>query len=200
MGKRLIATGTTDSNGQVKITYTGKGAGKLQLTAESGTLTSETYNLYDCLYVDIGTRNNHNDNRWAQWSNYPSDIERGTNETTVTKQTDNTVGYHIYVHPDVFTDELVEFDVYVTSSVNNNIFLQIRDNSRTVIKQIALSTFSLTAGEWYHFQINFNTGTISNTTNSNTSTFTTGDSKSVYLAVQTNQSDVKYKNFMIYPI
>lgn len=57
MGKRLITTGTTDSNGQVKITYTGKGAGKLQLTAESGTLQSETYVLTDALFISNGDLN-----------------------------------------------------------------------------------------------------------------------------------------------
>lgn len=159
---------------------------------------SETYTLMDCKYVDIGTSDNHNDNNWTQWTNYPSDITRGAEETTVTKHSDDTTGYHIYVNSDVFTDEIVEFDAYVTSSVNNNIFLQIRNNSRTVIKQVALSNFSLTAGNWYHFKIDFSNETISNTTNSTTETFTIGQSKAIYFAVQTNQDNVKYKNFMIY--
>ena len=41
--RRLIGTGTTDSQGQVAITYTGTGAGKLDVIAECGDLQSETY-------------------------------------------------------------------------------------------------------------------------------------------------------------
>ena len=42
MARRLIGTGTTDSNGKVSVTYTGTGAGKLQIVEESGSLLSET--------------------------------------------------------------------------------------------------------------------------------------------------------------
>ena len=152
----------------------------------------------DCKYVDIGTSDNYNDNNWYQWDSYPSDVAREGTGTTVTKHTSGTVGYHIYVNPDTFTDEIVEFDVYVTSSANNDIFLQIRTNSRGVVKQVALSNFGLTAGEWYHFKIDFSNETISNTTNTNTQTFTTGSSKAVYFAVQTSQDNVKYRNFIVY--
>ena len=50
----LLGTGTTDANGNVTVTYTGVGAGKVQLMAECGTIQSETYVLYDCLIKDTG--------------------------------------------------------------------------------------------------------------------------------------------------
>lgn len=202
MARRLIGTGTTNAQGiaTCNATYTGVGAGKLQIIAVSGDLESQTYELTDCEYLDPATTSKYNDSRWYQWDSYPSTVTRGTTETTIEKQTSSTTGYHIYSHPDAFGDELAEFDVYVTSTVNNDIFLQIRTSNRTVVKQVALSTFNLSAGEWYHFIIDFKTGTISNTTNTNTSTFTTDGSKAIYLAVQTGQDNIKYKNFMIYPI
>ena len=55
MAKRLIGTATTNSQGIATITYTGTGAGKLQFVAESGSLQSEIYELYDCLKVDDGS-------------------------------------------------------------------------------------------------------------------------------------------------
>ena len=49
MARRLIGTGTTDSNGKITVSYTGTGAGKLQLVAVNGNLVSETYELYDTI-------------------------------------------------------------------------------------------------------------------------------------------------------
>ena len=50
MARRPIGTGTTDSNGRITVSYTGTGAGKLQLVAVNGNLLSETYVLYDSLF------------------------------------------------------------------------------------------------------------------------------------------------------
>ena len=67
MARRLIGTGVTnsqgiaimnkDANGNTISGYTGVGAGKLQIVAESGTLQSETYEILDCIFLDRGTSN-----------------------------------------------------------------------------------------------------------------------------------------------
>ena len=64
MARRLIGTGITNSQGVAIMNkdaqgnpitgYTGVGAGRLQIVAESGTLQSETYELYDCMFYDDG--------------------------------------------------------------------------------------------------------------------------------------------------
>ena len=61
MGKRLIGTGTTDENGNVTISYTGTGAGKLQIVAECGSLQSETYEIVDAIYYDPATSDRSSD-------------------------------------------------------------------------------------------------------------------------------------------
>lgn len=54
MARKLIGTAVTDENGEATITYTGTGAGKLNIVAESGTFVSETYELIDGLFQDVG--------------------------------------------------------------------------------------------------------------------------------------------------
>ena len=54
MARRLIGIGITDAQGNVAIPYTGTGAGKLQIVAECGDLTSDTYELSDYLFYDSG--------------------------------------------------------------------------------------------------------------------------------------------------
>ena len=57
MARRQIGTGTTDSTGKITVSYTGTGAGKLQLVAVQGNLVSETFTLYDCIYYHNGVTN-----------------------------------------------------------------------------------------------------------------------------------------------
>ena len=55
MARRQIGTGTTDSTGKITVSYTGTGAGKLQLVAVQGNITSETYTLEDCYFIETGS-------------------------------------------------------------------------------------------------------------------------------------------------
>ena len=57
MARRPIESGTTDSNGRITVSYTGTGAGKLQLVAVNGNLLSETYVLTDALFISNGDLN-----------------------------------------------------------------------------------------------------------------------------------------------
>ena len=57
MARRLIGTGTTDNNGKITVSYTGTGAGKLQLVAVNGNLLSETYVLTDAIFISNGNLN-----------------------------------------------------------------------------------------------------------------------------------------------
>lgn len=55
MARKLIGTAVTDENGEATITYTGTGAGKLNIVAESGTFQSEIYGLTDAIFYDTCT-------------------------------------------------------------------------------------------------------------------------------------------------
>ena len=88
MARRLIGTGTTDSNGKVSVTYTGTGAGKLQIVAESGSLLSEIYEIFDCLFKGSGTTtgwygNVELDNNRVKWTVPASDKYAGCNNATI---------------------------------------------------------------------------------------------------------------------
>ena len=56
----LLATLTTDSNGECTYTYTGTGAGKIDLKAKYRSLQSEIYELIDALFYDSGLSENTN--------------------------------------------------------------------------------------------------------------------------------------------
>lgn len=68
MARRLIGTAVTDSNGEATITYTGTGAGKLNVVAESGTFLTKTYSVNDCVFYDKGTSGTPNP-KWRKFSN-----------------------------------------------------------------------------------------------------------------------------------
>ena len=57
MARRLIGTAVTDANGEATITYTGTGAGQLNVVAESGTFQSGTYPVWDTIVYDNGSAN-----------------------------------------------------------------------------------------------------------------------------------------------
>ena len=189
-------TAVTDKDGVCSVSYTGKGTGELNIQVSRG-LLSETYEVLDCLYVDIGTSSNHNDAKWSQWSNYPSTVTRETDSTLIVKSSEDTIGYHIFDFSS-FTFSAIEFDLYVDSSVNNNVIFQVRNSGRSVRKQLALSNFSLTANQWVHFKLDFANEVISNDVNSHTVVLNNQDATRFYFAVQTNQDGLRYKNFVVY--
>ena len=65
MAKELVATLVTDSNGEASYNYVGVGAGKIDFSAESGILSSETYTIEDCDYYADSTK-------ISDWSNVSS--------------------------------------------------------------------------------------------------------------------------------
>ena len=87
MARRLIGTGTTDSNGRVTIEYTGTGAGRVQVTAETtdGSLSSETYSRYDVLFKDIVTEDDYT--AWTYSQN--TTISRASETTLTQTNTEN---------------------------------------------------------------------------------------------------------------
>ena len=108
MARRLIGTGTTDSNGKVSVTYTGAGAGKIQIVAESGSLLSETYELIDGTVMDRGTSTDHNDSLWnnTDW------FTRGDDSTSVNYTNTGSAVSRLLASRISYTSEFaIEFDL-----------------------------------------------------------------------------------------
>ena len=78
MALRKIGEGITDANGRFVMSYTGTGAGKLQLVAKYGEVLSQTYEVIDCIYYD-GMTSDTNANYYFN----------GNNGTTLSYATDN---------------------------------------------------------------------------------------------------------------
>lgn len=199
MGKRLIATGTTDSNGQVKITYTGKGAGKLQLTAESGTLTSPTYELIDSVLRDGGVTDDHNNNAFGYNTTY---ITASTNTTGTTVENLDTSGFRAYTSRNPTNnsynwdgDYAIEMDII---SGDEGVRMQLYTDNSNVISR-TLSELGLTSGG--HLRIEYSNGTATyyvDGTQSYTRTLSlTTYNIRMFLSAS---STFTYKNFMVYPI
>ena len=211
MARRLIGTATTNSQGIATIEYTGTGAGKLQIIATSGDLTSETYQLTDALFLDNGTSettitgtvNEH----WYTRSGVASGtVTAGTTGTLI----DGTNGQHaIYSYP---SDETVtslatarvytapykgEFDLvnvtgtcYVAQNGTNG------DQNRTIIDQIGAEDGDHISfwndGTKLYYQVNDETPTTYTPSSTNTTC-------AVGLRVASG-GKLTFKNFMIYPI
>ena len=88
MARRLIGTGITnaqgiaimnkDAQGETITGYTGVGAGKLQIIAESGTLQSETYELIDALFYDEALTNEKWNSNYADVTTNREIVSDGT--------------------------------------------------------------------------------------------------------------------------
>ena len=200
--RRLIGTGTTDSNGQVTIDYTGVGAGKVQLMAECGTIQSETYSLYDVLFKDIGTETDYT--AWTSLINM--DIAR-TTETILTP-TDPTLSGAAYLtissYTVPFTIEL-DFCMDFTSNAGSSV-LSIRQGS-TSKASVSPNALGLTSGKYSHIKLTVTSTELQINVDGTDKTPLTHDGvfNRFYITQNANSAgslwqSVKYKNFIIYPI
>ena len=114
MARRLIGTAVTDSNGEATITYTGTGAGKLNVVAESGTFVSQPYSILDTLFFDDCT-DNTKASKYHRYNNTVS--EPSFDETGMFVERTSTGNGYLFVGQSNSTDNpyaldfAVEFDV-----------------------------------------------------------------------------------------
>ena len=197
MARRLIGTGTTDSNGRVTVSYSGKGAGKLQLVAVNGNLLSETYELLDAMYYDkaIGGTGNYNNSIWRV-SNVT--VERETDGTVVTPTAAwGNIGLgttSALQSIDVTTGICIEYDLLEKTGNSN---FQIKRSSDNGYSEFPGSTghhkhfiyhntqlFTVDGAEQYGGWVIRDYG--------NTVTFSTFG--------ETTETSIKFANFKVYPI
>lgn len=207
MVRRLIGTAVTDSNGEATITYTGTGAGKLNIVAESGTFVSEAYEVLDCLWIDKGTATEHK----TSWYNYNDlltvDYPELYNATRVRKlESDTTQRYYYYNDPTISTTKIggynsittpsaIEFDVL---SYVGTIQLSLYDGTNTAIHEIS-------ANGHYKIECNGSTATFSIKNGDSYSQLSTpktftGSNFRFGFGLNAENEGIVFKDFMIYPI
>ena len=203
MARRLIGTGTTDSNGKVSVTYTGTGAGKLQLVAESGSLQSEIYGLIDAVLRDGGVTGDKNTNAFAYNTTYIT-VTTDSTGTTVENIESTSGNFRAFTSRNPTDnsylwngDFAIEFDI-ISSSSSNRIQLYV-DNSNLISRTVE----ELGISNGGHLKIEYKDGVASYyVNNEDTPNYTRTLALSNYniRVFLPSISTFTYKNFAVYPI
>ena len=136
MAKRLIGTATTNANGVASVTYTGAGRGLLNVFAESGSLQSEIYEVYDCAWYYQGTDNT----KASSWFNSNSylQVSYSENGTKVTKTEANTEWRYYFYNDSTLSTVLVgnRYSIpvrnaieFTVTEITGTIILDVFDNN-----------------------------------------------------------------------
>ena len=208
MARRLIGTGTTNAQGiaTCNTTYTGVGAGKLQIIAVSGNLESDTYELLDAQFYDDGVTT---DGGKLYYTNTTSEVSRTTDSTgtLVTNLTDSLKTIRAN-KPSTTADEKdwddplrIEFDIMSISGELSCQLWKSNDTGDYVGLNIASNMGTATSA---HIRIEYDGSRIKlyvdNTEKINSSfTFVSSDLFGIRLLLGAGAS-FKYKNFLVYPI
>ena len=203
MVKRLIGTGTTDSNGVATITYTGAGRGLLQVQAESGGLQSETYEVLDCIFMDYKSDGTHN-----------TDYYKSNNATVTSSDGEITVyatSTGMYISNQVITGDFEA--ILQCKNVNGNgVRVGFANSNSSSFNKSARVLFTYSDYYYLKFRRVSGTWTVSRSTNGETWTDSTLDGGAtltsedcyfmVYVQIPSGSDErrLTYKNLRIYPI
>ena len=201
MTKRLIGTGTTDATGKVSITYTGVGAGKLQITAEAAGLTSDTYELIDAITMDKGTSSNYN-NIWLD--NADTTLTRYAEYSEITEAGSSSALLRLGGNYNVSDIGTIEFDFQQVDGATSYSPCYIRSKTGgTNVGSFNLNNLGESVGTWTHIKIVFNGGIATvysdaQTTGYSISLSTTYDSYSFAFSTPGSMTSLLFKNFVVY--
>lgn len=188
-----VYTANTGSDGVATVSYVGKGAGLLNIQCfdSERILSSKTYSILDCTFLDKGLSTDYNDTGWVN-SGLVSPLDR--TDGTKIEQVDTSSGGFRYRTVSPATDICIEFDFKVFNA-SDSIF-SFR-NSSTLVKLVYASAVSAEANTWTHIKVTVKNGKYY----VNTSTKGTALSEWNRFTFQSYEGhSLKYKNFEIYPI
>ena len=219
---RCIGKGVTDENGVAHMThstsdggstwtdissnpgYVGTGKGLVDLcaspddpsTIDESSLVSEPYPVLDALFKDIGTLSDYGTWTSSDFTD-ATRISRDTECTTLTPQ-DN---YDTQQQSVTGTDFAVEFDCNLTYSdgTSTNAFLRfIASTNRTFYP----SSLGLQSGNWHHIKFIVTDGNVTVFVDNVDKSSQSISNPTAFRIVLNNNyvSNMKYKNFVIYPI
>ena len=204
MARRPIGTGTTDSNGKITVSYTGTGAGKIQIVAVNGNLTSETFELIDCGFYDPGTDNTKASS--YTYNNTQISVAYSSNGTKITHIENNTTNTHfLYNDPVISSTKIsnyytilnnmaVEFDLTELDGTQIDVYLTDGTNSRS-LPITSTGHYKVTIdGTRVHLFKDGEEQTLTGTVTMN------GTNIRLSFLLNAYNESLTFKNLMIYPI
>lgn len=210
MTERLIGYGYTNSSGVAILEYdangtqldptgyTGVGAGVVDIKAklhDDSSLVSEIYSVLDCIFKDMGTSSDYS--TWTSTDFTNDKLSRNDEYTTLTP-TDNWD-----THNQTISDSnlCIEFDINITYT-NAHYFIRFMGNGSNV-QSLNETQLGLVSGEWSHVkfvrngnQLNIIVDNVEKTPQPLSASLDTFR----FMLDNTNCTDMKYKNFKIYPV
>ena len=200
MANRLLGTGVTDANGVASMTYTGVGAGKLQIIAETENISSDEYELIDAIWYDRATINNHN--TWNT-QNLGDSLQYTDDYTTFGWNGNSSSGAMILrnVVTDVsFVNIEMDIKYQINTNENPNVFT-LRALGGTLKLYYRMNDLNLNDNEWHHIKISIrgltSTLEVDGVTIGNKN-ITDNTWYAIQLQVSVLDALLSFKNFMVY--
>ena len=192
---RLIGQDTTNSSGVASVNYTGTGKGLTQIVASTddpshiseGSLQSEIYATWDCLFYDDAIQGTSNDN-WTSLNK----MTRGSDGTLFNGNAYNNTRIMVNNSADL---PLIECAVEVT-------VFDVTDGCRLYCTSNTGSSIPISNGNWkLELKYDGNIYIYKDGTLQGTRTYNTGlSTHSIGFQIITDTSSLKFKDFKYYPI
>ena len=144
MTKKLIGTAITNANGEATLQYTGQGLGNTNITAESGSVESNSLNILDCIKYDINNSINTSSYSMNATASNSNDVLTTVNDYKVFATSANASGHQLFLPFSVDSNFVIELEAKTESSSNIGLW----DVSDNVGKYI-----SATNADWNYFKI-----------------------------------------------
>lgn len=199
MARRYLGYGITNENGTAKLSYlpdgtaieysyTGVGAGKVDIVAESGTLQSDSFELLDCMFYDDGVSTPHR----SDYTTSELSVSYDSSGTVLSHSSSTTGSYTLNYAID--RDVCVEFDFKINARNGNNIrFFGGGAN-------IYYSTAELVDNSFHHFKAEINDSTVNTSVdNVNIGELSRGSNTALRF-VLANGCGITFKNLVVYQI
>lgn len=207
MARRYLGYGVTNNSGVATLdhapdgttlshSYTGVGAGKIDVVAESGSLQSETYSILDCNWYDDGVTSPKTVTWWKPSSNFTETIE--DTGTTITNSTSSTNHYWVKNYSQIDIGAfVVEFDLLSYTDDTTPRFAFTGTGGGNYIFKTELE-----APQQCHVKfIVDGTKIACQIDNGTPNTLATTTNTTFYVGFRLNgEGSIKFKDFKVYPI
>ena len=194
----VIGTDTTDSSGVATVSYTGKGAGLLNIKAfaSNRSIQSEIFVVTDCITIDNATLSDHKD-IWSNTAQSGVNFERKEEYTEFTITTANNK--YIPLNLTLPSSVAIEMEAYSLNNQNIMDFI----NGSTRVGQTSLTRVS-TVDTWTHIKITLTDGKITLYNLDNSNSYVIASNVEWTALRLLNFSDTtqifRFRNVRVYPI